>query len=152
MPDAPINFQNDASETSATKIRITWQEGVSNGGSQVIDYWLYYDQGTDDWVELAGSLVSIFSYTTTISLTKGVTYSFKVASRNSVGYSEFSTTLAVLAAQLPDQPTAVATTAGSNEVIVSWDVDDRGSPISQVLVEIRESDGLSYTAETTACI
>lgn len=113
---------------------------------------MYYDQGTSNWVELAGSLVGIYSYTTTISLTPGVTYSFKVASRNSVGYSEFSTTLAVLAAQLPDQPTAVATTAGSNEIIISWNVNDRGSPITQILVEIRESDGLTYTAETTACI
>ena len=113
---------------------------------------MYYDQGTSNWVELAGSLVGIYSYTTTISLTPGVTYSFKVASRNSVGYSEFSTTLAVLAAQLPDQPTTVATTAGSNEIIISWNVNDRGSPITQILVEIRESDGLTYTAETTACI
>jgi hypothetical protein len=104
-----------------------------------MDYWLHYDQGTRNWVELAGSLVGIYSHTTTISLTPGVTYSFKVASRNSVGYSEFSTTLAVLAAQLPDQPTAVATTAGSNEIIISWNVNDRGSPITQIPVEIRES-------------
>ena len=130
MPDAPVNLQNDATQTSASKIRVTWQAGASNGGSQVIDYWLYYDQGTSNWVELAGSLVGIYSYTTTISLTPGVTYSFKVASRNSVGYSDFSTTLAVLAAQLPDQPTTVATTAGSNEVIISWNVNDRGSPIT----------------------
>jgi hypothetical protein len=43
VPDTPLSVNNDATITSATNIKITWLEGVSNGGSPVIDYWVYYD-------------------------------------------------------------------------------------------------------------
>ena len=36
-------------------------------------------------------------------------------------------------------------------VVVSWDVNNGGSPITNFVVQIRESDGLTYTAESVAC-
>ena len=48
--------------------------------------------------------VTLTSYTTTVSLTPGVTYSFKVTARNTVGSSSESEILSVLAAKLPDAP------------------------------------------------
>ncbi len=53
---------------------------------------------------LLESGVTVASYTTKITLISGVTYSFKVTARNSVGISEYSDTLAILAATIPDAP------------------------------------------------
>ena len=43
VPDAPINLQNDLLVTIDSKIKFTWQDGASNGGSAVIDFAVYYD-------------------------------------------------------------------------------------------------------------
>lgn len=42
-PDAPLQLANDASVTSATKIKLLWVDGVENGGTTVIDYKIMYD-------------------------------------------------------------------------------------------------------------
>ena len=38
VPDAPSNFINNVAVTDAGVIGLAWDEGVSNGGSDVIDY------------------------------------------------------------------------------------------------------------------
>jgi len=43
VPDAPINLINVVSVTTANQIGISWSNGVSNGGSVIIDYEVYYD-------------------------------------------------------------------------------------------------------------
>jgi titin len=85
VPDAPLNLQDKADETSATQITFTWEDGASDGGAAVLDYRIYYDQATDTWIELDSSITAQV-YTTQIVLTEGHTYSFKVQARNSVGY------------------------------------------------------------------
>jgi hypothetical protein len=50
--DAPINLANDPLTTTDTTIRFTWSDGLSDGGSSVIDYSVFYDQGTSTFVEL----------------------------------------------------------------------------------------------------
>ncbi len=88
---------NDASSTTAYLIRFTWNEGVSNGGSKVIDYDIYYDQGLGIYILLTQKCTNTYFATSAI-LTPGVTYSFKLTARNSVGSSDYSTVLSVLAA------------------------------------------------------
>lgn len=44
--------------TSATVIGLTWSNGLSNGGSAVIDYRVYYDRAADDWIELASGIAT----------------------------------------------------------------------------------------------
>jgi hypothetical protein len=95
VPDPPRNLADDGS--SASQLRITWEEGATNGGAVVIDYWVYFDQANNDWIEVAGSLVYIYNYVSTFPLVQGTTYGFKVRSRNSVGYSDYSDVLYVLA-------------------------------------------------------
>ena len=58
---------------------------------------MYYDQSTGDFLLLQSGVTTEF-YMTTIALTKGSTYSFKVQARNSVGQSALSSELAVLVA------------------------------------------------------
>jgi hypothetical protein len=38
IPDAPTNLMNDAVITDAGVIGLDWEEGVSNGGSIILDY------------------------------------------------------------------------------------------------------------------
>jgi hypothetical protein len=63
----------------------------------VIDYRIYYDQSTDTWIELDTG-ITVKTYTTTVALIEGHTYSFKTMSRNSVGYGELSDPVSILAA------------------------------------------------------
>ena len=103
MPDPPIDLINDDLTTSDTVIRFTWSEGVNNGGTAVIDYAVYFDQGlgTNSFVLLASG-VTEKAYVTTVALTSGTFYQFKVKARNVVGSSEFSLALTVIAAKSPD--------------------------------------------------
>ena len=45
VPDPPINLANNLLTTLDDRIGITWEDGPSNGGSQIIDYEVWYDQG-----------------------------------------------------------------------------------------------------------
>jgi hypothetical protein len=56
---------------------------------------------------LASNVVS--SSYTAIDLTAGVTYQFKIESRNSYGYSTYSGSISLLCAFVPDPPTTVST-------------------------------------------
>ena len=87
--------------TSATQIGISWSEGTSNGGAEVIDFTILYDQSTGTWVELASGVTET-EYTTSVTLTQGQTYTFKVKARNSVGFGQYSAEVSILAAQVPD--------------------------------------------------
>lgn len=46
MPEKPINLANDPLTTTDVVIRFTWDEGLNNGGVPVLDYDVYYDQGS----------------------------------------------------------------------------------------------------------
>jgi hypothetical protein len=61
---------------------------------------VWSDQGNDDWISISTGLTTR-SYTAT-NLYSGTTYLFKAKSRNSVGYSELSEPVEIVAAQKPD--------------------------------------------------
>lgn len=96
-PDIPINFQSTAA-TSASLIVLTWTQGPTYYGSPVIDYGISYDLGLGDGSK---NLIEAGITDTTYSLTnvvKGTTYTFHVQARSDYSYSEYSTSLSVLAA------------------------------------------------------
>jgi hypothetical protein len=132
-------------------VSFTWSDGLSDGGAAVIDYRIYYDQSTGTWTELDAGITQK-SYTTTISLTQGHTYAFKVQARNTVGYGELSAEHSILAAQLPDQPSAPTTAIDGDNVVITWALTDyRGSPITSYTIKIRESDELTFTETLPTC-
>jgi hypothetical protein len=140
VPYAPVDVIVDPANTSATQISFTWNDGSSDGGAAVIDYSIYYDQSTSTWIELDNA-IAIKSYTTSITLIEGHTYAFKVKARNSVGYGELSSEVSILAAQIPEQPSAPTTTIDGDDVVITWDLPDiNGSPITAYTITIRESD------------
>jgi hypothetical protein len=77
VPDAPILLENNILATDRSTISFIWFDGYSNGGSAVIDYRVSYDQATGIWVVLEEGVL-VLSYTTSIYLTEGRTYNFRV--------------------------------------------------------------------------
>jgi hypothetical protein len=57
-----------------------------SGGTPIIDYRVSYDQSIGIYVILASNIIPR-SYQTTVTLTAGAVYKFRVQARNSVGYS-----------------------------------------------------------------
>lgn len=73
IPDAPVNLVNDLSVTTDERIKITWSDVPYDGGSPVIDYDIYFDQGLSVFVLLDSGIISK-EYTTSVALTPGTTY------------------------------------------------------------------------------
>jgi len=86
-------------------------------------------------------------------LTEGSTYQFKVEARNAYGFSVFSNTVSILAAQIPDQPFPAPTTTWiPDNVIVSWSIPDSGgSPITGYKVYLRQNDNVTYSTDLADC-
>jgi len=86
------------------------------------------------------------------SLTFGTTYEFKVESRNSYGYSAYSSTTSLLCAYIPDPTLSITTTNTNNLVSISWtDPVANGLAISSYRFYVLQHDGVTYTEETTDC-
>lgn len=127
-----------------------------DGGQTIVDYRLSYDKGTNqvEWQVIASGLL-VSSYTVT-GLTTGLTYNFRVESRNSIGYSTYSNIVTAMAAIVPTAPAAPSTAMDINDVIIDWSSPSSssqtayGSAIVGYKVKIRWSDG-TYSEETTYC-
>jgi hypothetical protein len=50
VPDKPINLQNVPSITMDDRIGLLWEDGANNGGVPILDYEVWYDQSTDDYI------------------------------------------------------------------------------------------------------
>lgn len=68
VPDAPINLQNDVLVTSSEIIQFTWREGLSDGGSPVLDYTVFYDPLGLGNFEKLGQRIKDEVYNTTFEL------------------------------------------------------------------------------------
>lgn len=102
-----MDLTNVPSITNANQVGLNWSPGIYNGGTRVIDYRLSYKESTDTEYTIYADSIAYLPYTVT-GLTAGVVYNFKVQSRNIVNYSDFSDSIAVLAAQVPDAPTSLS--------------------------------------------
>jgi len=111
LPDAPVSLFNDPTTTTDKLIRFTWSDGLSNGGTPIIDYTVLYNQGSNSFVQLAAGVTNRYYQTTANLLTSGVTYVFKVKARTSVGLSEDSASVSILAATIPDAPLFLSNSA-----------------------------------------
>lgn len=102
-PDAPINLANAPEVTSAYQIGLTWDEGVYNGGSPVIDYMVLYTTADSDNYQIYSQNL-LQKQETVTGLTPGVSYKFITRARNVIGFSVDSSSVTILAAQVPDAP------------------------------------------------
>lgn len=90
-------------------------------------------------------------------MTTGVWYTFRVIARNSVGYSDYSDPITILAAQIPDQPEAPTTSIVpvsflNDNLRIEWLApNNRGYHITSYIIKIRTSDGVSFTEDVVDC-
>lgn len=110
-PDKPINFieyypTRDVVNRVGT-LGMTWEEAAFNGGAAIIDYRVSIAVQGQAFEYLATGLLT--PEYTAINLTPGVTYEFKVQSRNSYDYSDYSEVLTMLMAFVPEEPDAPVT-------------------------------------------
>jgi hypothetical protein len=111
-PDLPINLIEYYPDRSATTVGMTWDQAPFNGGAVIIDYRVNIAVAGGSFSILASGL--LLPEYTAINLTPGVNYEFKVESRNSYSYSDYSATLSMLNAFKPEAPAAPVTFRTTN--------------------------------------
>jgi len=151
IPDAPVSLANVPAQTTGTQIGLTWSAGSNNGGTPVIDYRVSFNGGSGSVYTTIESNIVTLPYIA-VSLTPGTTYSFIVQSRNAFGYSPFSASVEILAAQPPDRPTAPSTVLQGTNILITWSAPfAQGSPITSYKIQIRQNDNSSYSLDLTNC-
>ena len=151
IPDAPVSLANVPAQTTGTQIGLTWSDGSNNGGTPVIDYRVSFNGGSGSVYTTVESNIVTLPYRA-VSLTPGTTYSFQVQSRNAFGYSPFSASVEILAAQIPDRPAAPSTVLQDTNILISWSAPfNQGSPITSYKIQIRQNDNSSYSLDLTNC-
>lgn len=84
-------------------------------------------------------------------LVNGDTYSFKIESRNSYSYSEYSDVLTLLVATVPDKVANPVTAVSGSDITITWVTPiENGSPISAYRIEVLQKDG-GYSQDTVNC-
>jgi len=116
VPDAPTNVLRDEVQTTTSQIGLTWTDGANNGGSQIIDYRVSFDQGTGNWIVLQTGITTK-AYIKT-ALQQGTRYTFRVEARNAIGYSLPSEEVEVLCAMAPPKMTAPITSVSVNSLVI----------------------------------
>lgn len=91
-------------------------------------------------------------YITSVGLSPGGNYGFRVQIRNQVGFSSASE-IYIIAAGKPDVPTAPSTSiSGGTSVQVLWTAPfDGASVITSYKIYIRHADEISYSLELSSC-
>jgi hypothetical protein len=102
-PDPPVNLIENYSQRTAQTLGFAWEDGENDRGAEVTSYRVSYSINNVDgpyYILASVSTQSFLAY----SLQFSNTYSFKVQSRNSYGYSEYSEVLTLYCAWVPEPP------------------------------------------------
>jgi hypothetical protein len=122
-PDAPSSIEEVFESRTPTDLGFTWTPGF-DGGTPVIDYEVQYTPGADD--NGFGVFVTVETNELSTSflqggLTIGVSYKFRVKSRNSFGQSlTWSEELLLYCASVPLAPSEPYTQAVDSDIKVTW--------------------------------
>lgn len=103
IPDAPVDIPVSTTNTNKNQIEITYTGLVNNGGSAVLNYNVYIDDGNNGTFLSAvnNSLNKSFIFN---NLTTGKFYRIKYSAVNSIGESPHSGVLSVYTAIKPSAP------------------------------------------------
>ena len=98
VPEPPYNLVDVPEITLGEQIGLNWLPPANQGGTEVLDYRISYDQGAGNgiFVEYLSGISTTFY--TVVGVNRGTTYTFKVQARNAFGYSDYSETVTILAA------------------------------------------------------
>ena len=153
--------RNDATQTSQTAIHVEYDAVTDDGGSVILNYNIYIDDGADGAFGAAINNGLALTYdTSSLSLVAGNTYRFKYSAVNSQGEGEISDEVAILLAELPGAPQNFArideSTLSAGIIRVYWEVptsnggtDITGYKIYQDTTLIYEATNVEYTYTIT---
>jgi hypothetical protein len=86
-------------------IKVTWEEVINDGSSEILSYSLEIDDGTGgDFTEVVGLLSDylLFEYIVTgDNILKATLYRLRYRARNEIGWSDYSPIAYVKAANVP---------------------------------------------------
>lgn len=151
-PDEPNNLVINSDVTFGTIVGLSWLEGDQSGGRPILDYTVMAkDSATETWAEREVGVVG--TSVTLTGLNLGLTYTFKVKSRNVFDFSQlFSNEVAVLTAINPDEPSAPSTSVSGDNVIITWTApNDNGLQIQAYTVLIQKKDPAFYAVDYANC-
>lgn len=94
--------------------------------------------------------VTLLEYTTSVPLTPGVHYTFKVSARNQVGEGALSDPISIYAATYPDAPVTLTedhVITNAYQIGINWQdgAYDGGSPVLDYEVWYKETEVSEYT-------
>jgi hypothetical protein len=115
-PDAPINLAEDYSQRTKSTLAIQWDSATFTGGATIDYYRISYAVSSGTYTVLADNHLT--TSITLTGLTAGLTYKFKVESKNSYSYSPLSDELYLLCAFIPDAPSAVTSANSADQVLI----------------------------------
>jgi hypothetical protein len=149
-PDVPTNVAEVYEQRTKSTLGLSWVAPVFTGGAVIEDYRINIAEQGQAFSVLASGVTDT-AYLAT-GLTFGVTYEFKIESRNSYGYSGYSETITLLCAFKPDPP-LTASTANSNALVtIAWgEPIANGSPITAYKILVEEKDTGVFTQEAVDC-
>lgn len=150
VPDAPT--LNLASTTATqSSITLVWNAPADDGGSDITDYQVWWDRGTNSWEQAELTTSTATSYTKS-GLSAGNEYKFYVKAVNVVGTSDASSTTTIMAATVPNAPSTPTTTLDGTQtnVIIDWNApaDNGGTDITSYAILIQKKDG-TFAADSS---
>lgn len=137
-------------------INVTPITGTLTGGADIMSYELQMSTSVSGtFNSLEGGEPNTYKTTTQFIVTNGIvagqTYIFRYRVLNRQGWSEFSGTTAILAAQVPLQVGPVVTSMNAANVKIAWITPDNGaSALLKYVIMIQKADG-TYAEEVNYC-
>jgi hypothetical protein len=121
-PDAPVTLEDvpavysvngliESGITTANQIGLTWQNGVFDGGSPVLDFRVSIRVNAANETDAAWQVYKAQTNSrplTVTGLTPSILYDLRVEARNLVNHSDYSEAITIRAAQVPDKPVSLA--------------------------------------------
>jgi Fibronectin type III domain len=95
--------------TTSSQVTFTWQTPSNSGGTgtSILDYTIQWDNATGTFSQLTTGVTDLTFTKTGVSA--GQTYQFKIAARNQVGLSVYTSSFSIIAASVPATPNAPTT-------------------------------------------
>ncbi len=130
FPEAPTLPVATAGNAQAS---ISFTLPTFDGGSVITGYTVSSNTGGITATGISSPII-------VTGLTNGVSYFFTVTATNIMGTSPSSTpSNSIIPVTVPDSPTIISATAGSNQVTLEWTapINDGGTPITDYVVEYK---------------
>jgi hypothetical protein len=161
VPGTPASAPSRGSSSGSYIIHVDISTVTDTNGAAISSYNIVIDDGAaGDFVELQGETADslLLSGQLSSGVVQGRYYRVKYRGRNQIGFSEYSETAYILAADLPDtvvvsgDDAALSASIVGTGLVITWALPQNGgAEITDGQITIRQSDGSTFTEELTYC-